>query len=228
MDSLTRDVEKIFNASREMGYQEIYDEKTMAFKVLKRLFDITASSFALLILSPVFLLTAIAILLEDGGPVFFIQPRAGKGMKPFRMYKFRSMFKNADQLFAQLQEKNEQSGHAFKIKDDPRITKVGKIIRKYSIDELPQLINILKGDMSIVGPRPERVEHVELYTRQIPEFRYRMKVKGGLTGYAQVYGKYNTSAYDKLKLDLMYIQNYSLMMDVGDRAKKGFLLRLEI
>ena len=105
MDSLTRDVEKIFNASREMGYQEIYDEKTMAFKVLKRLFDITASSFALLILSPVFLLTAIAILLEDGGPVFFIQPRAGKGMKPFRMYKFRSMFKNADQLFAQLQEK---------------------------------------------------------------------------------------------------------------------------
>ena len=169
MDSLTRDVEKIFNASREMGYQEIYDEKTMAFKVLKRLFDITASSFALLILSPVFLLTAIAILLEDGGPVFFIQPRAGKGMKPFRMYKFRSMFKNADQLFAQLQEKNEQSGHAFKIKDDPRITKVGKIIRKYSIDELPQLINILKGDMSIVGPRPIltfQMEECNVYQKQ--------------------------------------------------------------
>jgi lipopolysaccharide/colanic/teichoic acid biosynthesis glycosyltransferase len=100
------------------------------------------------------------------------------------------------------------------IDGDPRITKVGKIIRATRIDELPQLLNILKGDMSIVGPRPERVEHVEEYTRELPEFAYRLKVKGGLTGYAQIYGKYNTSAYDKLRLDLMYIENYTFMLDI--------------
>lgn len=97
---------------------------------------------------------------------------------------------------------------------DARITPVGKIIRKTRIDELPQLINILKGEMSIVGPRPERVEHVDMYSKEIPEFVYRMKVKGGLTGYAQVYGKYNTTAYDKLKLDLMYIENYTIWLDI--------------
>lgn len=97
---------------------------------------------------------------------------------------------------------------------DPRITPVGNIIRKLRIDELPQLLNILKGEMSLVGPRPERVEHVHLYSESIPEFAYRMKVKGGLTGYAQVYGKYNTTAYDKLKMDLMYIQNYSVLLDI--------------
>ena len=109
----------------------------------------------------------------------------------------------------------ERDGHSIPATDnDPRITPVGNIIRKTRIDELPQIFNILSGDMSIVGPRPERVEHVELYSREIPESAYRMKVKGGLTGYAQVYGKYNTTAYDKLKLDLMYIQNYSLLMDI--------------
>jgi lipopolysaccharide/colanic/teichoic acid biosynthesis glycosyltransferase len=97
---------------------------------------------------------------------------------------------------------------------DPRITPIGHLIRKTRIDELPQLINILKGEMSLVGPRPERIEHVKLYSAEIPEFAYRMKVKGGLTGYAQVYGKYNTTAYDKLKLDLMYIQNYSILLDI--------------
>lgn len=100
------------------------------------------------------------------------------------------------------------------IDNDPRITPIGHFIRKTRIDELPQLINIIKGDMSIVGPRPERIEHVKKYSRDIPEFSYRLKVKGGLTGYAQVYGKYNTSAYDKLKLDLMYIQNYSVLLDL--------------
>ena len=109
----------------------------------------------------------------------------------------------------------EKEGHSIPAAEqDPRITPVGRIIRASRVDELPQVFNILKGDMSIVGPRPERVEHVELYTKQIPEFGYRMKVKGGLTGYAQVYGKYNTTAYDKLKLDLMYIQNYSLLLDI--------------
>ena len=98
--------------------------------------------------------------------------------------------------------------------NDPRITRVGRFIRKTSIDELPQLINVIKGDMSIVGPRPERVEHVEKYTKELPEFAYRLKVKGGLTGYAQIYGKYNTTAYDKLRLDLMYIEDYSILLDI--------------
>ena len=109
----------------------------------------------------------------------------------------------------------EKDGHSVPATDrDSRITPIGSIIRRTRIDELPQIFNILKGEMSIVGPRPERVEHMELYSKEIPEFRYRLKVKGGLTGYAQVYGKYNTTAYDKLKLDLMYIQNYSLLMDI--------------
>ena len=109
----------------------------------------------------------------------------------------------------------EKEGHSIPATDhDPRITKVGAFTRATRIDELPQLINILKGDMSIVGPRPERVEHMEKYSRDIPEFNFRLKVKGGLTGYAQIYGKYNTSPYDKLRLDLMYIENYSFMTDI--------------
>ena len=174
-------------------------------RIMKRGMDVVLSLAALFLLSPVFLITAAAIKLYDKGPVFYFQERCTKDGKVFRICKFRSMVEDA-----------EKEGHSIPATDeDPRITPVGRIIRATRIDELPQILNILKGDMSIVGPRPERVEHVELYTRQIPEFRYRMKVKGGLTGYAQVYGKYNTSAYDKLKLDLMYIQNYSLMMDVG-------------
>ena len=109
-------------------------------------------------------------------------------------------------------EKEGQSQPA--VDNDPRITKIGKFIRATRIDELPQILNILKGDMSIVGPRPERVEHMEEFSRDIPEFDFRLKVKGGLTGYAQVYGKYNTSPYDKLRLDLMYIENYSLLLDL--------------
>lgn len=174
-------------------------------RVAKRGMDLVLSFTALIFLSPVFLITAAAIKLYDKGPVFYFQERCTKDGKVFRICKFRSMVEDA--------EKEGQSIPATEA--DPRITPIGKIIRGTRIDELPQIFNILKGDMSIVGPRPERVEHVELYTKQIPEFAYRMKVRGGLTGYAQVYGKYNTTAYDKLKLDLMYIQNYSLMMDVG-------------
>ena len=120
------------------------------------------------------------------------------------MYKLRSMVVDA-----------EKEGKSKPATDgDDRITPIGRWIRKTRMDELPQLVNVLKGDMSIVGPRPERIEHVEKYTKAIPEFSYRMKVKGGLTGYAQVYGKYNTSAYDKLKMDLKYIVNYSLLLDI--------------
>ena len=170
----------------------------------KRVFDIVLSGIALIVSSPVFLVTAIAIKLEDGGPVFFRQERCTINGQRFMILKFRSMIVDAEK---------DGRPHPAGQKDD-RITKVGNIIRALRIDELPQLINILGGTMSIVGPRPERVEHVEKYTAQIPEFTFRSKVKGGLTGYAQVYGKYNTTALDKLKLDLIYIMNYSLILDL--------------
>ena len=171
---------------------------------VKRFFDIVLSVFTLVVLSPVLLIVALAIKHEDGGPVFFKQERCTIGGKKFMILKFRSMIVDA-----------EKDGRPHPVtEDDDRITKVGKVIRACRIDELPQLINILKGDMSIVGPRPERVEHVERYKAMIPEFAFREKMKGGLTGYAQVYGKYNTTALDKLKLDLMYITNYSLLLDV--------------
>ena len=166
--------------------------------------DLVIAVLGLVITSPILLIVAVCIKVCDGGPVFFFQERCTLGGKVFRICKFRSMIVDA--------EKDGKSRPA--TDDDDRITPVGKVIRKTRIDELPQLFNVLKGDMSIVGPRPERVEHVEIYTKEIPEFVYRMKVKGGLTGYAQVYGKYNTTAYDKLKMDLMYIENYSFLLDV--------------
>ena len=176
--------------------------KTEAF--FKRLFDVLLSVMAVIVLSPVFLVTSIAIKIEDGGPVFFRQERVTIGHKHFQIIKFRSMIVDA-----------EKDGKSHPAQErDHRITKVGRVIRAMRIDELPQLINIIKGDMSIVGPRPERVEHVAMYEEAIPEFAFRYKVKGGLTGYAQVYGKYNTTALDKLKLDLMYIMNYSFLLDV--------------
>jgi len=170
---------------------------------LKRSCDIVFSFLALVVLSPLFLITMLAIKLEDGGPVFFRQERVTLRGKRFNIIKFRSMIVDAEK---------DGKPHPAGEKDD-RITKVGHIIRACRIDELPQLFNILRGDMSIVGPRPERFEFVEKYSQEIPEFTFRHKVKGGLTGYAQVYGKYNTSALDKLKLDMIYITNYSLLLD---------------
>lgn len=173
-------------------------------RFLKRAMDIAISLTALIIASPFMLAVALAIKLEDKGPAFYKQKRATIDGKEFDILKFRSMIVDA--------EKEGKSIPA--TGDDPRITKVGKIIRATRLDELPQIINILKGDMSIVGPRPERIEHVEKYSAEIPEFAYRLKVKGGLTGYAQIYGKYNTSPYDKLRLDLMYIEDYSIFLDI--------------
>ena len=173
-------------------------------RFFKRILDLAICLPAFIIAAPIMLVTAIAIKLEDGGPVFFKQARATLHGDVFYILKFRSMIVDA-----------EMEGHAIPATDkDPRITKVGNIIRPCRIDELPQLLNIIKGDMSIVGPRPERVEHMEKYSEEIPEFIFRTKVKGGLTGYAQIYGKYNTSAYDKLRLDLMYIENYSIIQDL--------------
>lgn len=175
-------------------------------RFIKRLFDIVLCLIALVPASPFMLITALAIKLNDGGPVFYRQRRVTKDGQQFDILKFRSMVVDA-----------EKGGYDLSMRAgerDPRITKVGRLIRATRIDELPQLLNILKGEMSIVGPRPERVENVEAYSWEMPEWHYREKVKAGLTGYAQVYGKYNTSAYDKLRLDLMYIENYSLMLDV--------------
>ena len=182
-------------------------------RFVKRAMDIVLCSIAMVVAAPIMLVVAIAIKLEDGGPIFFTQKRATIDGKPFDILKFRSMIVDA-----------EKFGEVIPATDrDPRITKVGNVIRATRIDELPQILNILKGEMSIVGPRPERVEHVEKYSKEVPEFSYRLKVKGGLTGYAQIYGKYNTSAYDKLRLDLMYIEKYSLLLDI-----KLILMTLQI
>lgn len=177
---------------------------TIAQRFFKRLMDIVISIVALIPAAPIMLIVALAIKLEDKGPVFYKQKRVTLGGKKFYILKFRSMIVDAEKAGISIPATG----------DDPRITKVGKVIRAMRIDELPQILNILKGDMSVVGPRPERVEHVEEYTKEIPEFEYRLKVKGGLTGYAQIYGKYNTSAYDKLRMDLLYIEHYSLLLDI--------------
>ena len=169
----------------------------------KRIVDIIFSLAGLVIASPFMILIALAIKLYDGGPVFYKQPRLTKDKQIFMILKFRSMKMDSEVKGAQLAKK-----------EDDRITPVGKLIRRIHFDELPQIFNILKGDMSLVGPRPERPEIAALYSERIPEFDYRLKVKAGLTGYAQVYGKYNTTPYDKLKLDLTYIETYSLKLDL--------------
>lgn len=169
----------------------------------KRIMDIVSALMGCIILSPLLLIIALAVKLYDGGPVFYTQKRLTRGGREFDMYKFRSMRVDA-----------EKQGARLATKDDSRITPVGKIIRRLHVDELPQLFNILIGDMSLVGPRPERKEISREYEETMPEFRLRLKVKAGLTGYAQVYGQYNTTPYDKLKLDLIYIANYSLLMDI--------------
>ena len=171
---------------------------------LKRLFDIVFSLLLIIVLSPIMLITALCIKLYDRGPVLYKQIRVTRDNEEFYIYKFRSMIENA-----------EGDGQArLATKNDKRITPVGRVIRKVRIDELPQLFNVLSGEMSFVGPRPERPEIIEQYKKDMPEFTYRTKVKAGITGYAQIYGKYNTLPYDKLKLDLYYIENFSVWLDV--------------
>ncbi|HCM92622.1 MAG TPA: polyprenyl glycosylphosphotransferase [Lachnospiraceae bacterium] len=169
-------------------------------RIVKRLMDIVISTVMLVLLSPVLLISAVCIKKNDGGKVLFRQKRATANGKVFEIYKFRTMRENVENRSV--------------IRDDDRITPVGRVLRKYRIDELPQLLNIVKGDMSLVGPRPEMLENVKDYEKELPEFRYRLRMKAGLTGYAQIFGKYNTSSRDKLMLDLMYIENYSLIRDI--------------
>ncbi len=178
---------------------------SMTQRFIKRCVDILFSATLLIVASPILIAVALAIKLEDGGPVFYKQKRMTIGGREFNILKFRSMIVNAEKATGAVLSAGE---------NDPRITKVGHFVRKTRLDEIPQLINILKGDMSVVGPRPERKVFVDEFCEKMPEFAYRMKVKGGLTGFAQIYGKYNTSPYDKLRLDLMYIENYSLQLDI--------------
>lgn len=173
-------------------------------RLTKRIFDLILALILIIVLSPFMLITAILIKLYDRGPVLYKQIRCTDGGREFKILKFRSMKVDA-----------EKDGVArLASKGDSRITPIGRFIRTVRIDEIPQLFNILKGDMSFIGPRPERPEIIAQYVEEMPEFVYRMKMKAGLAGYAQVYGKYNTTPYDKLKLDLTYIENYSIWLDI--------------
>ncbi len=177
---------------------------TLEEKIIKRIFDIVCSAIAILLLSPVMLTVAILIKKDDGGPVFYKQDRITENYKPFKVIKFRTMIKDAEKL----------SGATLSTKEDPRITKIGKKLRATRLDELPQLFNIFIGDMSFVGPRPERDVFIQEYVKTVPEFVYRLNVKAGLTGLAQVRGKYNTTPQDKLKMDLLYINDFSFLNDL--------------
>lgn len=186
---------------------------TVEQRFVKRLIDLICALALLVVASPFMVVTAVAIKLYDGGPVLYQQVRCTRDMREFQILKFRSMRTDA-----------EKDGVArLAAKNDSRVTPVGRFIRKVRIDELPQLFNILKGEMSFIGPRPERPEIIRQYQEEMPEFTFRTKVKAGLAGYAQVYGKYNTTPYDKLKLDLFYIENYSVWLDL-----KLMLLTLKI
>lgn len=177
---------------------------TLEQRSLKRILDVVVALLGFLAALPFMILTAIAIKIFDPGPVFYSQERSGRYGKPFKVYKFRTMRVDAEKL----------SGPMLAQENDPRITRLGAFLRAVRLDELPQIWNVLVGDMSIVGPRPERPFFVEQFKQEIPEYVYRMNVKPGITGLAQVYGKYNTTAYDKLIYDLVYIQNAGIRMDL--------------
>ena len=179
-----------------------YHKMTLFQRIVKRMTDITVSALVLVVLSPVMALISIAIRQEDKGPAIFRQPRMTIGGRNFIIYKFRTMYVHPEGRQTSATE------------DDPRITKVGHFLRRTRLDEIPQFYNILKGDMTLVGLRPEMLDNIEKYKSRMPTFVYREKVKAGLTGYAQIEGKYNTSPEDKLMLDLLYIENFSLLNDL--------------
>lgn len=186
--------------------------KQYLYIFVKRLIDIVASVAGLVILSPLFLVIAVCIKINDPrGPVIYSQIRLGKNEKRFKMFKFRSMVTNADELLNELQKKNEINGAMFKLKNDPRITSVGRVIRKYSLDELPQLVNVINGSMSLVGPRPPLVYEVEKYTDYDKQ---RLLVKPGCTGMWQVGGRNDVDFDEMVELDLEYIQNRSTILDI--------------
>ncbi len=198
------------NMDPEKGYKT--PEPKPVYEFCKRIFDIVMSALALVVLSPVFLVVAILIKCEDGGKVFYWQQRHTKGGKTFKMYKFRSMCPDADKKLEELMKYNHMEGPAFKMEDDPRVTKIGKFIRRTSIDELPQLVNIIKGDMSIIGPRPPLTREVEQYT---PYQMHRLDVKTGLACYHECNGRSNCHSFDEwVESDLQYIRERSMLTDL--------------
>ncbi len=204
--------------------EENYTRSTKAIKryeFIKRLIDIICSLTAIILLLPLFAIVGIAIKLESKGPIIFAQDRVGYKGDKFKMYKLRSMVQNAEELKEKLNSKNEMDGPMFKMKDDPRITKVGKIIRKTSIDELPQLFNILKGDMSLVGPRPSLPKEVDEFQ---PWMLERLSVKPGLTCYWQVSGRNDIDFINWMKLDIKYVEERSTLLDLKLIWKTFFIL----
>ena len=209
-------VENVQAAAKEAkapnGTVIVKPNRSLVYRFIKRTFDIAASLAGLLVLSPILLITAIAIYIDDPGPVLFFQERDGLNGEIFKMWKFRSMYKNAPELRAKMEAQNEMDGPAFKMKNDPRITRVGRFIRKTSIDELPQLVNILFGDMSVVGPRPlPTYETAQLNETQ----RQRLLVKPGLVCYWQISGRSSISFDEWMEMDYRYINNASLFTDLS-------------
>ena len=197
------------------------ERSNILYEVIKRIIDIVASFTGLIVLSPLMLVVSILIKLESKGEVIFKQKRVGLNGKEFYMYKFRSMVINAEELKEQLESQNEMSGPMFKIKDDPRITKIGKFIRKTSIDELPQLINVIKGDMSLVGPRPSLPNEVKKFEQWMME---RLEVKPGLTCIWQISGRNNIDFEDWMKLDIKYVDERNTVIDIKLIFKTFFVL----
>ena len=191
------------------------------YEIFKRIIDIIGAGLGLILLSPIIAIVACAVKVTSKGPIFFSQKRVGKNGELFEMYKFRSMVVNAEELKGNLEDQNEMSGPMFKIKDDPRVTKVGKFIRKTSIDELPQLWNVLKGDMSLVGPRPSLPKEVEQFDNWM--FK-RLSVRPGLTCYWQVSGRNNIDFEDWMKLDCRYVDERNLWIDIKLIFKTVFVL----
>ena len=213
---------ELYEAVIDIDLENIQTNNSIFYIVSKRIIDIIGSLAGLIFLSPLFLIVAILIKLEDPkGKVFFSQERNGKYPATFKMYKFRSMVHNAEELLEKLMDQNEQTGPVFKMKEDPRITRVGKFIRKTSIDELPQLFNVLRGDMSLVGPRPPIPREVEQYTTYQMQ---RLGVKPGLTCLWQVGGRNSVDFDGWVELDIEYIKNRSLWLDIKLIIKTVFVL----
>nr|WP_303213103.1 sugar transferase [uncultured Romboutsia sp.] len=212
MDNRFKFEEEFDEDAIAIDYSDVLGKESIFYSVTKRLIDIVGSLCGIILLSPLFLIVAVLIKLEDPkGKIFFAQERNGRYPKTFKMYKFRSMVHNAEELLKDLMDRNEQTGPVFKINDDPRITKVGKFIRKTSIDELPQLFNVLKGDMSLVGPRPPIPREVEQYNSYQMQ---RLAVKPGLTCIWQVSGRNNIGFDEWVEMDIEYIKTRNLWLDI--------------
>lgn len=212
MDNRFKFEEEFDEDAIAIDYSDVLGKESILYSITKRLIDIVGSLCGIILLSPLFLIVAVLIKLEDPkGKVFFAQERNGRYPKTFKMYKFRSMVHNAEDLLKDLMDRNEQTGPVFKINDDPRITKVGKFIRRTSIDELPQLFNVLKGDMSLVGPRPPIPHEVDQYNSYQMQ---RLAVKPGLTCIWQVSGRNNIGFDEWVEMDIEYIKTRNLWLDI--------------